>query len=627
MKAFINVAPGVVVEYDGERYVVTNILTLDTVLAKNEDTGSHRELHVKDIIPISNLTSDEESKQVDLSLIPEADWDTASDWVDRLRPLLSVSRLTTEMVDEVARDAKVGRTTVYRKLGKLRKDGKASSLIPRKSTGGKGKSRLPPEVEEIVRATITDLRFTKGKKKHTIDDIYEVIEQKLTNAALKLPHKITIQRRIHSIQEEIEAAQKSASQESGKRNVAFPGRFPGADFPLAVVQIDHTELDIMLVDDVDRQPIGRPWITLAIDGFSRTVPGFYVSLDPPGDISVGLCIAHAILPKDKWLAKHNIDIPWPSWGVMNKIHADNAGEFHSDMLKRACKEYDIDLEWRPVKKPHYGAYIESLLGTFAKKIHELPGTTFSNPKERGNYDSEGQAAFTIGELEEWLARYIAGVYHQEVHTALLTSPVKQYEKGILGTKEMPGRGFPYRIKDEDRLKLDLMPAEERTIQEYGTVIDYIHYYSGVLNKYINETEKNSNRKRKFIFKRDPRNISRIYFFDPELKEYFRIPYRDTSQPPMSIWEYRKVRRRIEAQGIEDVDEELIFRTLKEMRAIEERAVRETKSKRREGQRRRLHQRIEEPKTADDRSKNKREKIQLEEIAELPIVEPYDELDF
>jgi len=627
MKAFINLVPGAVVEYDGERCVITNVLTIDTVLVKNEVTGRHQELSIKDVTPVSDLTAAEDTKQTDLSLIPEDDWNEASEWANKLDRLLSVSRRTTEMIDEVAQDAGVSRVTVYRKLKTLEKSGKASSLIAKKSSGGKGKSRLAPEVESIVRSTIIELRFTKGTRKHSVEEICGEVEHKLNNTKFKVPGIGTIKRRIRSIQKEKEDEQKSTEQRNGRRSVAYPGRFPGADFPLAVVQIDHTELDVILVDDVDREPIGRPWITLAIDVFSRTVPGFYVSLDPPGNMSVGLCVAHAILPKDKWLSKHNIDIPWPSYGVMNKIHADNAGEFHSKTLKRACKEYGIDLEWRPVKKPRYGAHIESLLGTFAEKIHQLRGTTFSNPKERGNYDSEKNADMTFSEFEEWLAKYITGAYHQQIHSALLTSPIKQYEKGILGTKDMPGRGLPLLIHDEDRLRLDLMPIEERTIQEYGVIIDYIHYYSGVLNKHVNETEQNSNKKRKFIFKRDPRKINPIYFFDPDLNEYFKIPFRDTSQPNMSIWEYRKVRRRLEAQGIEDVDEALIFRTFKEMRAIEERAARETKSRRREAQRRRLHGQIEEPQTADEHGKSLPEGIELDEEEELPIVEPFDEMEY
>jgi putative transposase len=146
-----------------------------------------------------------------------------------------------------------------------------------------------------------------------------------------------------------------------------------------VVQIDHTPVDIILVDDIHRRPVGRPWITLAIDVFSRVVAGLYVSFDPPGAMAVGLCLAHAILPKETWLAQHEVTTAWPVWGVMNVVHADNAKEFHSRMLTKACENYDIDLQWRPMAKPHYGGHIERLLGTFNQDIHTLPGTTFSNP--------------------------------------------------------------------------------------------------------------------------------------------------------------------------------------------------------------------------------------------------------
>ena len=35
-----------------------------------------------------------------------------------------------------------------------------------------------------------------------------------------------------------------------------------------------------------------------------------------------------------------------------------------------------------------GGHIERLVGTLMRALHELPGATFSNPKQRGNYDSE-----------------------------------------------------------------------------------------------------------------------------------------------------------------------------------------------------------------------------------------------
>jgi putative transposase len=33
---------------------------------------------------------------------------------------------------------------------------------------------------------------------------------------------------------------------------------------------------------------------------------------------------------------------------------DNAKEFHGEMLRRACEQYGIALEYRPVAQPHLG---------------------------------------------------------------------------------------------------------------------------------------------------------------------------------------------------------------------------------------------------------------------------------
>ncbi|EMM3213146.1 TPA: hypothetical protein ROC76_005193, partial [Escherichia coli] len=40
-------------------------------------------------------------------------------------------------------------------------------------------------------------------------------------------------------------------------------------------------IDLIVVDDRDRQPIGRPYLTLAIDVFTRCVLGMVVTLEAP----------------------------------------------------------------------------------------------------------------------------------------------------------------------------------------------------------------------------------------------------------------------------------------------------------------------------------------------------------
>jgi putative transposase len=623
MNQLLGLTPGTAIGCGGRRYVITHILSLERVLAKDQESGRSIELKLCDITAPIQLSTLEKTAAKDLALIEEKDWTTAEQWFSRLHPLLS-GRRTDELVRAVAKEAGVHRTTIYRKLALYEQGGgRVSDLIPTKSSGGKGHNRLSPEVEAIIDSVLRELYLTKQKRsiKCTVDEIKRIF----AGTELKPPHYNTVRNRVLAISERVKDKQRLGAKVAREKHDAFPGQFPGADWPLAVVQIDHTKFDIMLVDDIHRRCIGRPWVTLAIDVFSRMVVGIYISLDPPNVMSVGLCIAHAILPKEQWLDRLGLSTSWPCWGVMQRIHVDNGKEFRGNVLRRACQEYSIDLEWRPVKTPHFGAHIERLLGTFNKEIHSLPGTTFSSPSERGEYDSEGQAVMTMTEFERWIVTYITGVYHQRKHSSLMTSPMQQYEKGILGTEELPGRGLPRRIVDEDRLRLDLMPFFERAVQSYGVVVDEVHYYSDVLRRYVNAKEPSDTRKkRKFTFRRDPRDISTLYFYDPQVKDYFRIPYRDTAHSPMSIWEFREARRSLEKQGVKAINEGLIFQSYEQMRSIEEQARAETKHVRRKNQQRQHNKQIYQPKAKLTKALNETEASNDDET--FPVIQPFAELE-
>ena len=85
---------------------------------------------------------------------------------------------------------------------------------------------------------------------------------------------------------------------------------------LEVVQIDHTFVDAIVVDREKRQPIGRPWLTLAVDVKTRIITGFHVSLWPPSALSVCLALTHAVLSKTSWLADRELQtLDWPTSGL------------------------------------------------------------------------------------------------------------------------------------------------------------------------------------------------------------------------------------------------------------------------------------------------------------------------
>jgi len=507
----------------------------------------------------------------DLAAIPDEQWVIAKRRFEVIRPLLEQGDFDASAIVKRAGESTVHRSTLYRWLSAYLKTTSLDSLLPRRPGPSRGGHGLTPAVETVIESSIED-RYLTRQRLSPIQVVRDV-QLRCRESGLDMPSESTVRRRLTAIPSEVEKRRREGYR-AAQAIAPLRGAFPEVAHSLGVVQIDHTPLDLILVDDIHRRPIGKAWLTLAMDVFSRMVAGFSLAFESPSSLSVGLCLTHAILPKDVWLSKHGIATPWPLHGLMDSVHCDNGREFRGNMLRKACEQYAIELAFRPVKRPWYGGHIERLLGTFVKEIHALAGTTFSNPTQRDTYDSEGRAIFTLSEFEAWLTRFIVEVYHQRVHTALGIPPLRRYEQSAAGVAP--------RCPDAHRLKLDFLPYEERSVQRYGLALDGVHYYSDVLRRWIDSREpEDSKRKRAFLIRRDPRDVSVVYFFDPELSCYFEIPYRDTSRPALTLWELREARARLREQGVAKMDEDLIFQAYRKLRTLEEEAGKATRKVRRE----------------------------------------------
>lgn len=574
----LSIKLGLEVLFKEQPCVITSILDLDKLLLTDLLTGEVHHATTAELSPLIKTISSH-----DLHSIKASTWDDIQKRLNVIKPLLNLKGRTREQVAKRANEFNLHTNTVYRWIKQYEEAGVVTALSKQQRLD-KGNSRIPSQIENIIK-TVIETEYLTGQRKSAQKVCIEVKRLCIT-AALKPPHDNTIRSRIKQLSPQLKTAKRQGKQVANELYAPIEGSFPNANFPLAVVEIDHTKLDIILVDDIHRRPIGRPWITVAIDVFSRMITGFYVSFDPAGALSTGLCLAHSILDKDKWLTKHEVKGTWPCWGIPKRIHLDNAKEFRGKMLQRACQQYGIDIEWRPVARPHFGGHIERAIGTLLTEIHTLSGTTFSNTIERKGYDSEDKATLTLSEFETWLTTFITDVYHQRKHSALGTSPLAKYREGILGNGDRPGTGLPAKVIDETKLRLDFMPFEERTVQQYGVALDEIHYWHDVLRPWIGATEPNNQKiARKFIFRRDPRDISTIWFYDPELRTYFTIPYRDGSHPVISIWELREAKRVLKAEGKKHIDEHMIFSAYERMKMIEQEAEGKTKAARRAQQRR------------------------------------------
>ncbi len=595
----LRIEPGAEVMCAGSVYIVTRVLDLDTVLAKSVETGNLTTISIKEVGPVENeAPTDPRSanKLQDLEDVSPERWAEAKRRYELIKPLLSPAERGRALARQIAQQHGMGLATLYRWRRDFLNSGKLSSLLPPKPDGGRGKARLEnEEVEEIIADTIRDFHMTDAHP--SISATHRKVEERCMLASLPVPNYQTVRRRIVWQSGRSMTAARYGEKYAREKFDPILGAVPDANWPLALVMVDHTELPVIVVDEKTRRSICRPWVTFSIDAFSRVVPGMYLSLDAPSATSAGMCLSHSILPKEGWLAERGIEAEWPVWGVMGILHMDNAKEFRGNMLRAACEEYTIDLHLRPVKTPHYGGYIERLMGTVSEELKVVPGTTFGNFKEKGEYDSEGNAVMTLAELERWLVFLIAK-YHHRLHSGIGTSPLAKYREGLLGSKGRPGRGLPARRLDEEKVRIDFMPFEERTVQDYGVQWD-LTYYSDVLRPWINSLDPaNPKLKRQFRFRRDPRDISQIYFLEPNAKRYFPIHYRDLSQPPISLWEYREAKQAARKAGLKEIDDRVVFEYAKKMRVEVEQATIKTKSARRKGQRNAEHAKARGRKTKE-----------------------------
>lgn len=510
----------------------------------------------------------------DIALIEEKAWIEARRRAEIVRPLAEMPRCPRRMVSAAAQALGLSERQVYGLIKRCRlSDGTVSALAPKSSSGGRGKSRLSYAREQVLRQIIDQVYLTRQRV--TPEVLIREVRHHCARNGMPAPAASTIRRRLKHLSPDDRRKRGESAQVK-----PAAGMTPIPKFPLDLLQLDHTKVDVIIVDPVDRKPIGRPWLSVAIDVHSRCIAGMHLSLESPSATSVGLCLMHVATEKTSWLEGRGIDAEWPIAGKPRAIAVDNGAEFHSAAFERGCAQHGIAIHWRPPGQPHFGGIVERVIGTLMQQVHELPGTTFSNPATRRGYDSDGTACLTLQELEHWLTIAIVRIYHQRSHAGLGgETPIARFRQGMLAM-ETERRSLPV-VQNAQAFLIDFLPMYRRTLQRAGITIDYITYYSNGLKPWIARRSELG----PLLVRRDPRDLSRVYVLNDETEGYLEVPYRDLARPAVTLWEHRLAVRRLREQNRHAIDEMALFRAIEELRAIERRARASTKSARRNHARR------------------------------------------
>ncbi|TAV01663.1 transposase, partial (plasmid) [Rhizobium ruizarguesonis] len=274
------------------------------------------------------------------TLISETAWEKAVAREAVIRPLAFVGTLNTTERTLACRQLGLRPSRFYQLLGQFRRKPVTSSLLDETPGPEKGRRLLSPEQEAAVAIAIHDVYCRRERP--TITAVHDHVRLICRQRDLPAPSWKAVKVRIDQVDRQKLTKAREGARAARQRYSPVVDEY-SAQHAMEIVQIDHTLVDLFVVDAVNRLPLQRPWLTLAIDIASRMVAGFYLSLEHPSSTSVALAIRHTVLPKASWLAEQNVVGDWPVHGLPIAIHLDNAREFRGRALAWGVAEHGINL--------------------------------------------------------------------------------------------------------------------------------------------------------------------------------------------------------------------------------------------------------------------------------------------
>lgn len=238
------------------------------------------------------------------------------------------------------------------------------------------------------------------------------------------------------------------------------------DRSFEVVHIDHTELDVQVVDSRTGQVTGRPWATFMVDAFSRRLLSVYLTFDPPSYRSCLMVMRECVHRHSRLPELVVVD-----WGP----------EFESVYFETLLARYECNKATRPKAKPRFGAVCERLFNTANTTfIHNLAGNTqiMKNVRQvTKSVHPRTHAVWTLGELYAALRCWAYEVYDTTQHQALSQTPKEAFEMGFLQSGFRDQQLIPY---DDDFIFFTLPTTRKETAKFLplrGVKINHLYYWA------------------------------------------------------------------------------------------------------------------------------------------------------
>ncbi|MCW5728529.1 Mu transposase C-terminal domain-containing protein [Parvibaculum sp.] len=290
--------------------------------------------------------------------------------------------------------------------------------VPGHARKGNHTNRVSPEVQEIIRRKLakdylSDRRLSLA---NVWKDIVAIVDEENAKRSeeerFPLPGIGAVRRALRRTFSPHEICIKREGRIAADRKFRIAGKSLAPDYPMQFVQIDHTVSDQIGLDEDLIAILGRLYVAAASDVYSGMIVGLQVGFVPPSTASLFSLIRNMILPKtyvqERW---PEIQTVWECDGLASHLGVDRGNDLLSKPHIALGHEFQMEIGVCGARRPYQKGGIENFFGLLSRNFsRRIPGATFSNPVERGEYNSMKRACLAYTDIVRLLHQWVIEVH-------------------------------------------------------------------------------------------------------------------------------------------------------------------------------------------------------------------------
>ncbi|HJE22857.1 MAG TPA: DDE-type integrase/transposase/recombinase [Methylorubrum populi] len=269
------------------------------------------------------------------------------------------------------------------------------------------------------------------------------------------------------------------------------------------VQIDSTELPMVVRDPATGLTFKQVTLTVVIDLATRAIVGWYVGLEK-GFATIQEALRMTMMPKT-WMSKlDGITNEYLATVKPSVVFTDQGSDYRSNDLVVTCGQLNIRLKHTPAGAPDLKGIVErqfltSKQGMFAG----MPGSLFKNGDRFSDYRAGDHVEMTMEQVNWIVCKFVADVWMQEWASGIEDSPAGAWRR-------LSNIRHPEMAPSIDHLVPLVSKVQEKvTIQHTG--VEWMNLFYGFGSEALQELlNREGPGKRQYRMRIDALDVGRAY---------------------------------------------------------------------------------------------------------------------